>query len=387
VANFTITAGATTDVSGNYYYGYNATGEFAHTGSISSGPVLDEFTVTGCYTIANGLNPTIQDFRLALAGNANVSGTSFCVSFTDYYGNSFEFLSANASSVNFDGSNTFYSFNYTNPSLAPTFRTNQSYVIDDCSVVSCSGDTAADFNCDCESIPLPADGYTTDTLANLRQRVLIRSGYAAQAANPPPGMVLLVNEFLRDAQNQIFRTYFPKRITRFYSWQMTINQRYYGFATQDGVDCRTLDPNSVDWVGFEDCNQAWYELVCGIDPILYTRAQISTGWPTHYEIRSCIEIFPAPKSNYTLWVKGRFGLDPFTSDANTTTVDAEAVYLLATGMLKSHYGQADAGAVMAQASNFMKYLVAGQHDTRRYVPRTRVETPWTPPRFLPLNGQ
>jgi hypothetical protein len=65
-------------------------------------------------------------------------------------------------------------------------------------------------------------------------------------------------------------------------------------------------------------------------------------------------------------------------------VDAEAVYLLATGMLKAHYSQPDAGSLLTQALSYTKYLVAGQHDTRRYVPRTRVSTPATPPRFLPL---
>lgn len=242
---------------------------------------------------------------------------------------------------------------------------------------------SATFNCNCESIPLPSDGFSIDTLANIRKRMLIRGGYAAQANNPPPGMIALCNEFAREAQVQLYRQHKEYRNTRLYAWQMEINQRYYGFAN-DESDCRRLDPLALEWVGFEDLNQAWYPLICGIDPVLYTRAQISTGWPTHYEIRSCIEIFPAPRAPYTLWIKGRFGLDPFTADTDTTTVDSEAVFLLATGMLKAHYGQPDAQALLAQALNYTKYLVSGQHNTARYVPRTRVQTPMTPPRFLPL---
>lgn len=243
-------------------------------------------------------------------------------------------------------------------------------------------DISIEFNCDCESVPLPADGFMIDSLANLRYRMLIRAGYAAQANNPPPGMKLLCNEFLREAQNQLYRQHSEYRTKRLYAWQMEVNQRYYGFAN-DESDCRRLDPYSIDWVGFEDLNQAWYPLICGIDPVLYTRAQISTGWPTHYEIRSCIEIFPAPRAPYTLWIKGRFGLDPFTADTDNTTIDAEAIFLLATGLLKSHYGQIDGQSMITQALNYTKYLVAGQHNTRRYVPRTRVQTPMTPPRFLP----
>lgn len=237
------------------------------------------------------------------------------------------------------------------------------------------------FNCNCEV--LVPDGWTIDTLGNMRKNILALAGYAAQAANPPPGMKLFVNTILADSQKQLYRQHVQYRIKRMYAWQMEINQRYYSL-TQDESGCRRLDPLSVEWVGFEDLNQAWYILVNGIDPVLYTRAQISTGWPTHYEIRSCIEIFPAPRAPYTLWIKGQFGLDPFAADTDTTTVDAEAVFLLALGRVKLHYGNPDAQAVLTQASNYTKYLTAGQHNTRRYVPRTRVQTPWTPPKFLPL---
>jgi hypothetical protein len=242
---------------------------------------------------------------------------------------------------------------------------------------------SATFNCDCETAPLPVDGYMTDTLLSLRTRMLIRCGYAAMAANPPPGIVLEFNERLRDAQNQLYRQHYEKRIIRMWSWQMVPNQRYYGFD-QDQGGCRVIDPLSINWVGFEDLNQAWYPLTCGIDPVLYTRAQISTGWPTHYEIRSCIEIFPAPRANYTLWAKAAFTLDPFLEDTDVTTLDAEGVYLLACGTYMTSKGHPEAASVMTQAGNWTKLLTAGMHDTRRYVPRTRVQTPMTPPRFLPL---
>lgn len=242
---------------------------------------------------------------------------------------------------------------------------------------------SATFNCACESQPLPADGWTIDTLANLRRRVLIRCGYAAQANNPPPGKAAEINEYLRNAQNQLYRQHEEFRNKRLYAWQMEPNIRYYGLSA-DESGCRKVDPLSIEWVGFEDLNQAWYPLICGIDPVLYTRAQISTGWPTHYEIRSCIEIFPAPRAAYTLWIKGRFGLDPFLQDGDCTTVDSESVYLLTCGLVKAAYGQVDAQSLLTQAGHYVQHIVAGQHNSRRYVPRTRVQTPMTPPRFLPL---
>lgn len=239
------------------------------------------------------------------------------------------------------------------------------------------------FNCNCE-VMIP-DGWTTDTLKNLRTNVMILGGYAAQASNPPPGMALFVDTLLRDSQKQLYRQHFEKRQIRMYAWQMEPGIRYYNLQ-QDESNCRKLDPLSIDWVGFEDLNQAWYELVEGISPIMYTRAQISTGWPTHYEIRSCIELFPAPKAPYTLWIKGRFGLDSFVNDNDTTTIDAEAVFLLALGRFKAHYKQQDAQAVLSQAANYTKYLVSGTHGTARYVPRTKSASPATPPRFLPLGS-
>lgn len=239
------------------------------------------------------------------------------------------------------------------------------------------------FNCDCQ-VATP-DGWTTDTLLNLRKRIMIRGGYASQVNNPPPGMKDLINDFLQDAQMQLYRQHKEFKQIRFYAWQMQPGVRYYGL-TADESGCQKLDPLSVEWVGFEDLNQAWYKLEAGIDPVMYTRAQISTGWPTNYEIRQCIEIFPAPKSQYTLWIKGRFGLLPFAADADLTTIDAEAIFLYALGNFKSHYGQVDAQTVLAQALAYTKYLVAGQHLTARYVPRTRVEAPWTPPKFLPLGS-
>ena len=187
---------------------------------------------------------------------------------------------------------------------------------------------------------------------------------------------------MQDAQRQLYRQHDEFHTKRMYAWQMQINQRYYGID-QDESGCRVLDPLNIEWVGFEDLNQAWYQLIAGINPLLYTRAQISTGWPTHYEIRSCIEIFPAPKANYTLWIKGHFGLDPFVADTDYTTIDSEATFLLALAMFKAHYGQADAQAIFTQADNYTKYLVAKQHGTKRYVPRTYVETAMTPPLFLP----
>lgn len=217
---------------------------------------------------------------------------------------------------------------------------------------------------------------------------MIRLGYAAQAGNPPPGMVALLNEFLQSAQKLLFRKHPSLRTQRFYKWTMAPGVRYYGIAdneVESPACARRLDAYSVTWVGFEDLNEAWYPLIKGIDPVLYTRASTSTGWPERYEIRSCIEIWPAPQGVYSLWVKGHFGLEPFIADSDRTTLDDEAVFLLALGNAKSHYGKADAQTVLAQANTYLLDLKAGMHGTARYVPQGFPnDRPATPPRFLPL---
>lgn len=237
------------------------------------------------------------------------------------------------------------------------------------------------FNCDCES----ASPY--DTLLNVRRKMLIRLGYPNQLTNPPPGMATLVDQFLRDAQAEVYMQLqrAALRTERFFKWTMVPGQRYYAFASEE-ESCQTLNPYKVTWVGFEDLNQAWYRLDEGIPPEYYTRANINFGWPTRFELRSCVEIFPAPQAAYTLWIKGDFGLGALVADADRFTIDDMAVYLLALGNAKAHYGQKDAQLVLSQAANYSKSLVAGSHGTKRYVPQAGTANPLTPPRFLPLGN-
>ena len=249
-------------------------------------------------------------------------------------------------------------------------------------------DLTDDFNCDCTSWNNGAQ-FNLATLASLRRRMMIRLGYAAQADNPPPGMKDFCNEYLQDAQLQIDKKFRAQNVSRFFRWTMVPGQRYYGIDKSEGGCALLLNPYKIQWVGFEDLNKAWYELIEGIPPVYYTRANINFGWPTRYEIRSCLEIFPAPQAAYTLWVKGDFILQPFVDgttfeDDNLTTFDSELIFLLALGNAKAFRGQPDAQNVLGQATSYLGALVAGSHKTARYVPKSKTQNPATPPRFLPL---
>jgi hypothetical protein len=240
------------------------------------------------------------------------------------------------------------------------------------------------FNCACD------DDHPNRTLGEMRVDLLRRLGYSAQAANPPPGMAELLNSFLNGAQRMVYRTYKSLRMERVFTWTMVPDERFYGIAeNNESLDyeapcLKTLDPYRVTWVGMEDLNGVWYPLREGIPPEMYTRADITPGWPQFYEIRSCIEVFPAPQAAYKLRVKGYFEAEEMVADEDKPAVDSEAVFLLALANAKQHYGQADAQTYFQQSFAHIQSLVAGSHNTARYIPGRPKPAPATPPVFLPV---
>ncbi len=216
------------------------------------------------------------------------------------------------------------------------------------------------YNCTC------SDENNNATLAQLRGRLMARLGYGAQAANPPPGMAVLLNDFLQSAQEALYRRYDVLRTERFFSWPLEVGVRLYDLAANAETCTKEIDPRKLTWVGIER-DGIWSPLVAGIPPELYSHDV--TGRPERYEVRQCIEIWPAPEeTNGNLVMKGRFGLEAFAADEDKTTIDSEMVFLLALANAKAHYGQSDANNYVAQLETMMQNLVAGAHQTRRYVP-------------------
>jgi hypothetical protein len=235
-----------------------------------------------------------------------------------------------------------------------------------------------DFNCECD------DGfYDSETLADLRTSLLVRLGYAAQAENPPPGMALLLDDFLRRGQRFLYRRYDALQTERFFRWTMTPGERFYGLRSNIDSCGKKLTADRITWAGVEDLNGVWLPLTCGIPPEFYTAANYA-GIPSHYEVRQCIEVFPEPSAAYTLRIKGRFGLLPFVDDDDIATIDSELVFLWALANAKNHYGQPDARDIAQEAQTYLRMLIADSHGTRRYIPGT-IDIPALPqPVFLPL---
>lgn len=231
------------------------------------------------------------------------------------------------------------------------------------------------FNCACDDDELP-----TRTLGDLRLSLLRRLGYSAQVDNPPPGMAELLDDFLRDAQEQLYMRYDCLHTERFFRWEMTPGTRYYAVRSNDDECEKKLNPYRITWAGIQDLNDTWSPLLCGIPATHYT-SNTQVGRPERYEVRQCIEVFPAPDEAYTLRVKGHFGLLAFAADEDVCTIDAHALFLLALAQAKAHYRQPDAQNYFAQSNSYMGSLVAGTHQTRRYIPRSLDLPPWPRPRL------
>jgi hypothetical protein len=224
----------------------------------------------------------------------------------------------------------------------------------------------------------------TQTLAQLRTDILIELGFASQSANPPPGMVLLINSWLIRHQQYLYRRYSQLHTRRMFRWKVNPGQRFYSLKDNDEnvLGNFTMDPNKqIEWAGIQDTRNVWYPLVEGIPPQLYT--MITKPWrPARYEIKQCIEIYPAPDQTYFLWMKAHFGLMAFAQDTDSTTIDATLLFLHVLSIAKAHYGAADANNVQAMANAYRKELIAGTHGTKTYIPGTIAVPPAVRPTLI-----
>jgi len=235
------------------------------------------------------------------------------------------------------------------------------------------------YNCECDD----ELGDSYPTLETLRGRMMVRLGYAAQKDNPPPGMADLLNDFLQSAQTVLYQKHKELRTERFFTWTMAVGERFYDIPDNEEACTKRLDALKLSWVGIEDLNGTWLPLASGIRPENYTMAT-QNGLPQVYEIRQCIEVFPAPDQAYKLRIKGHFLLSPFADDEDQTSINGELVFLWALANAKNHYGKGDASAVKAEANALLGDLKNGRHGTRRYIPCVTPEPAMTKPVFLPL---
>lgn len=214
----------------------------------------------------------------------------------------------------------------------------------------------------------------SETLAQLRRRLLVRLGYSAQAATPPPGMADLLSDFLRSANQELFERYRVMHRILWFGWQTVVGQRFYDIP----IDCtKYLDPRHIEGAWMQD-DQTWVPLIAGIDPSTFNMTEPAR--PIWYEVRQAIEVWPAPDAaTYILWFKGAHGPASFTDDTDYPAVDPQAVFLHALARAKGHEGQPDAARYDRDLEILIGNYTAGTHTTQRYVPGSRLAPPMTRP--------
>lgn len=218
------------------------------------------------------------------------------------------------------------------------------------------------YNCECDDV------YPRKTLLKMRTQLIMRLGFGTMVW--PPGVAELCDSFLQEAQELLYRRYDVFRMERWFAWVMQPGVRFYGLLGNLDACTKKFDPRKVTWVGISQGDDQWRTLICGINPINYGTDHDSI--PQFYEIRQCVEVWPAPDdATWRLRVKGHFELGAFAADADVTTIDHQAIAMLALANAKAHYGQPDAGNYMQQLQVYIGDLTAGSHHTRRYVPGKR----------------
>ena len=93
--------------------------------------------------------------------------------------------------------------------------------------------------------------YPEKTLYDLRRKLIRKLGYSAQIDTPPPGMEDLLNEFLQDANEQLWHRYTMLRQKRWWSISITQGNRHYDIpydgaylATQD-ISFTSASPDTI----------------------------------------------------------------------------------------------------------------------------------------------
>ncbi len=176
--------------------------------------------------------------------------------------------------------------------------------------------------------------------------------------------------FLHDAQEQLYWQYEWEYLRTFWPTTLVVGQQYYPFSAMIDGNGDVPEPRRMRSVHVVVSN-LWTPLQEGINPALYTLT--TTSIPVRYaRVEQAangvdtLEIWPTPSTAYVIEVEGQIALRPFAASTDSTTLDERLVLLFALANAKAHYGMADAGAVMNNATALLNRLRAQNHGQRRY---------------------
>ena len=223
------------------------------------------------------------------------------------------------------------------------------------------------YNCSCDG----ADGFQYRTLLEMRQEMLIGLGRGNQLASPGPGVAALVDMHLRNAQNLLYNRAQWLCAETYFSWPLLQGVRLYGLAQNAEPCSKRINVNKITWAGIVR-DSIYFPMRQGIWPALHSYDTV-TGYPQRFDIRQCLEVWPAPDiTEGSIVIRGNFGLMPLVADADRATIDDYLICQLALGTLKRHFRQPDAADYIQAGEVLLNNLVAGTHTgMARYVPGQR----------------
>lgn len=126
-----------------------------------------------------------------------------------------------------------------------------------------------------------------------------------------------------------------------------------------------MEPRKIYDAWLKD-GDTWSHMEQGIHPGLFN--QTTQNIPHWFDIRQYVEIWPEPNQGYEMYLYADKAEGFFEHDSDYPKVDPDAVFNLALGKGKMHYGQRDA----QDAYDALRVLIgkynAGTFGAKRYIP-------------------
>lgn len=195
------------------------------------------------------------------------------------------------------------------------------------------------------------------TLGDLRAEFLSRLGFAAQGAAAGV-LVNTANSYLKRAQEYLYWKYDFNELRKTHDWTLNTGQTIYDWP--DNMEPRQLIELRALVNGW------WLPMYEGIDYQHDTFVD-SQSYPTRYDRRAQLEIYPEPDVTYTM--RGEFyeRLGRFTQDADRCTIDDVLIFNYALAKAKRHYKQNDAQDYADEVADLLKKLRKAAHGNKRYI--------------------
>lgn len=194
------------------------------------------------------------------------------------------------------------------------------------------------------------------TLGTLRAELLARLGFTSQGA-AAGNMVPAADSFLQRAQEFLYWHYTFNELKKVNDWTLNAGQTLYDWPDD-------MDPRQATILRVLQ-NEEWFPLTEGIEYYHDTNVETRT-YPTRYDRKAQLEIYPEPDQTYTLRCDYYSRLSRFTQDNDKCTVDDYLIFNYALAKAKAHYKHADAQSYVDDVSTMLRKLRVKAHGDKRY---------------------